>query len=289
MALLFTSTPESLFRALAWMGGVSTTVVGSWISGKINAYHDRRTRHLEDIKKTVLIPIRDELDSYEPFVFHRQPLFSVAYTTTAYQADVPLTESPLQAERALIAQFQTGWLFRGTEPALTEDVRRNHFSELAEQLNKFVQDWAAYTGKYQFQFRRLANDILVRSDLPKFPNQNAVGWPRPEVMHLDLALLVYMRCFGFPTSPLKIQRESGSPYWSIDSESGTKYAVGFEGAVTSLLESLNSMLVAEQQAANELLREALVVQEEFVRLRSLLDFAIASHRLRHHCELVRFT
>ena len=272
---------------LAWIGGAASTVAGSWFTNKIHLYYESRRAHLEDIKTNVLMPIRKELGEYEVFVFNRQPLFSVMHTTTGYRDDVPLTESPLQAERVLTPAFPTGWLFRGTEPALTEDVRTNHFPDAAAALNQFVMDWASYTGECQFRVRRLANEILERSGLPKFPNAEATEWPSPYVMHLDLALLVYMRCFRFATSTLTVQHVSGSNYSSISSDNSMVYAIGPEELLNKQLECLNALLSSERQTAERLLNQVIKLQEQFARVRRLLDLAIASHRLRKRCDLVR--
>ncbi len=202
---LQSANSERIIRLLLWIGGVASTIVGSWVSSKIHVYQENRKAHLEDIKSKVLVPIRDELEEFEPFVFNRQPLFSLTHTTTNYHQNAPLTESSVEAERLLSAAFPTGWLFRGTEPALTQDVRTTHLPEVMEALSKFVKNWTLYTGECQFRLSRLANEILERSGLPQFPNRDATGWPQPLVMNLDLAVLIHMRSFGFPTSVLKLR------------------------------------------------------------------------------------
>ena len=263
-------------------------MVGSWISNKIHVYQENRKAHLEDIKSKVLVPIRDELEEFGRFVFNRQPLFSLTHTTTKYHQNAPLTESSVEAERLLTPAFPTGLLFRGTEPALTQDVRTTHLPEVMEALSKFVKNWTLYTGECQFRLSRLAKEILERSGLPQFPNRDATGWPQPLVMHLDLAVLIHGRSFGFPTSPLKLEHMSGSDLWTIQSDDGTRYAFGLEEQVRTLLENLDALLISENAGGQELRNQNLNIQEEFVRVRALFDFAIASHRLRKGCDLVTF-
>lgn len=287
-AALQSANSEGLIRLLLWIGGVASTIVGSWVSSKIHVYHDNRKTHLENIKSNVLNPIRDELEEFEPFVFNKQPLFSLTHATTKYHQNAPLTESSLEAERVLTPAFPTGWLFRGTEPALTEDVGRNHFPELVAGLNKFIENWTLYTGECQFRLSRLAQEILERSGLPQFPNRDARGWPQPLVMHLDLAVLIHTRSFGFPTSVLKLEHMSGSDLWSIQSDNGTHYAFGLEKQVTTLLDNLNALMISENASCQELGNQAANLQEEFTRVRALLDFVIASQRLHKACDLVSF-
>ena len=57
---------------LIYVGGVVTTIFGSWVSGKLRVYDDSRKAHLDDIKQKVLIPLRDGLlEHYGPLVSHR--------------------------------------------------------------------------------------------------------------------------------------------------------------------------------------------------------------------------
>jgi hypothetical protein len=284
---LQSANSERLIRLLLWIGGVASTIVGSWVSSKIHVYHENRKAHLENIKSNVLTPIRDELKEFEPFVFNKQPLFSLTHTTTKYHQNAPLTESSVEGERLLNAAFPTGLLFRGTEPALTQDVRMTHLPELMKALSRFVKNWTLYTGECGFRLTRLAKEILERSGLPEFPKK-ATFWPQPLVQHLDLAILIHRRSFGFPTSILKLEQVSGSDLWAIQSDDGTRYAFGQEEQVRTLLEYLNGLVISENASGQKLLNQSLRIQEEFVRVGALLDFAIASQRLRKKCDLVSF-
>lgn len=112
------------------------------------------------------------------------------------------------------------------------------------ELNKFIQDWMLYTAECQVRLRGLAERILKISCLPQFPNPQ--GWNQPFVMHLDLAVLLHMRCFGFPTSSLTVLHSTpDSVYSSIESDSRTKYAVGPEEQLRTLLEDLNALPSSE--------------------------------------------
>lgn len=55
--ILANPSAESLIRFLAYLGGVASTLVGSWVSSKIHGYHENRKVHLEDIKQKVLSPL----------------------------------------------------------------------------------------------------------------------------------------------------------------------------------------------------------------------------------------
>ena len=277
---------EWVIRLLVYVVGVATTIVGSWVSSKIHAYHDSRKAHLEDIKSSVLVPIRKELERFEPFLFQRTPLFSVERGTTKYHDRAQATESSVEEGIFLSVAFPTGSLFRGTEPALAEDTRRNHFRELSAALHKFVLHWVEYSGEVQSWVVRMAREILERSDLPKFPNSGTdPGFPGLYVMHFELAIFVYQRLFGLPTSALHLGPLGAS--WVIQGGS-TTLAEGPKERLRELLNQINGLLDSQRAVADGLLNQAIEVQEQFTQTSRLLDFAIAARRLRKRCDLVTF-
>jgi hypothetical protein len=283
---------EWAIRLLAYIGGVLSTIGGSWITSKIHTYHESKNAHLEDIKNNVLVPIRKELESFNPFVFHRMPMFCVTRGNTTYHDNAPVTELPTEEGFLLSAVFPTGWLFRGTEPALTEDVGRSHFPEVTEALNTFVQHWVLYSGECQSWVTRMATEILEGSCLPGFPNLSPnpaaePGFAPPYVMHYKLAIFVYERLFGLPTSALQVGRLGETGSWAIDGAS-TTLAQGQKERLEELLEQLNDLLDSQRSVAERLLSQALELQQEFTQVSRLLHFAIASRRLRRRCDLVTF-
>ena len=279
---------EWVIRLLVYAVGVGTTVGGSWISSKIHAFHDGRKAHLEDIKSNVLVPMRKKLEQFEPFVFPRTPLFCVERGTQEHNERARVTESSVEECLFLSPAFPTGWLFRGTEPALSEDARRNHFRKVTGELDKFVLHWVGYSGECQSWVARIARETLERSELPEFPSQEAeVGIPKPYVMHFELAIFVYERLFGLTAGALRLG-QSGSPgAWAIFREN-TTLAVGPREKLAALLEHLDGLLDSQRAAANELLNQAVELQGEFTQISRLLDFAIAARRLRKSCDLVTF-
>src|SRR5258708_11743681 len=66
---------EWLIRVLAFVGGVASTVVGSWVSSKIRVFHDNRKAHLEDLKQRVLIPLSEASgENFTQLFSHTSPL-----------------------------------------------------------------------------------------------------------------------------------------------------------------------------------------------------------------------
>jgi hypothetical protein len=70
---------EWLVRLLVFIGGVASTVVGSWVSNKIRVCHDERKAHRDDLKKQVLVPLHEGLHRhFRPLVFNLKPVVFVA-------------------------------------------------------------------------------------------------------------------------------------------------------------------------------------------------------------------
>ena len=61
-------------KALYYVGGVATTVVGSLLSSKIRIYHDARNAHRDELKQKVLEPLWKNLASHygKPYFIVRQ-------------------------------------------------------------------------------------------------------------------------------------------------------------------------------------------------------------------------
>lgn len=273
------------------MSGAASTVAGSWFSSKIRLYYDSRKAHLEDIKSKVLLPIRKELEDYEPFVLNTQPLFSVVHATTKYHGAAPLTQSPVEGERVLIASYPVRWLYRDAEPALTLDIEKSHFPEVVAALKRFLLTWDIYTSECKLWVGQMAQSVLEQSGLPKFPNMTASGgWPKPHVMHLDVALFIFLRAFGLTTASIRLQHNAGrasESCWSIQSDL-MGYASGSDETLKILLNNIDALRVSQSHTANKLLTMHPALQAEFASVQMAVDHAIASQRLRNQCNLVPF-
>src|SRR5882672_9122092 len=71
-----TVTPHfgRLVGLLVWIGGVGSTVVGSWVASRIRVYDDNRKAHHDEIKQNVLMPLHDGLaGDYARLVTHESP------------------------------------------------------------------------------------------------------------------------------------------------------------------------------------------------------------------------
>jgi hypothetical protein len=51
-------------KALYYVSGVASTIVGSLLSSKIRVYHDARISHRDELKQKVLAPLRKNLEAH---------------------------------------------------------------------------------------------------------------------------------------------------------------------------------------------------------------------------------
>src|SRR5713226_7058340 len=98
MGFVQPQTAERLVKLLVWIGGVSATALGAWVTSKVRVYHDERKAHLDDLKKRVLIPLRNGLEQhFRGLVFHLRPVVSVQMAaTTHFDEKAKATEEPTE-------------------------------------------------------------------------------------------------------------------------------------------------------------------------------------------------
>jgi hypothetical protein len=104
-------------------------------------------------------------------------------------------------------------------------------------------------------------------------------------MEYRLALFVYKRLFRFPAAALTVTDYDS--YWTLNSQDAT-LAVGSKEQVGALLDLVNSLLTSEENTACVLRSKAGGLQKDFQELTPMLEYAIASRRLRKRCDLVTF-
>jgi hypothetical protein len=275
------------YALLGWIGGVMTTVAGSWISSKIHVYHENKRTHRDEIKEKVLIPLRTGLEEhFRPLVFHQKPVvFVVPGATTELREEAKVTEDPAERGDVLVAAFPGALVFGPLDPALHEDANRNHFRELEGRVNEFVAAWTAHAGECHRWVLRIAHEILTKSGLEAFPNRTAGPGPKFYVMHYRLAVFIYERLFLLQTGRLELNC-SALPC-TLNGEECT-IATGSREQLEALTEELDRLRVSEGATAHSLRNQAAELQKNFTGLTPALDLAIASKRLRGKCGLVTF-
>ncbi len=127
------------YALLGLIGGVASTVVGSWISSKFHVYHQNRTVHLEAIRDTVLIPLRSGLEEhFRPLVANLTPVVLVEHNAKQFDDQAKVTEEPTIWGPSLVALFPLACVFGQIESALLQDAKTNHFSELLASIDRFL-------------------------------------------------------------------------------------------------------------------------------------------------------
>jgi hypothetical protein len=272
--------PGWFYALLGWVGGVASTVAGSWISSKIQVYHAHRTVHLEALRDKVLIPLRASLNKHlAPFLNHNLPVVSVLPTVQHFKERATATEEPTYVSHMIVADFPFAGVFRGIEQALLEDARDRHFVELIAGLDTFYKDWTDHTRDCQQWVSEMATQIAGASALPLF-----LAHPAQEyVMNCELANFVHLRLFHFQTSALR--RETDRERWNLIGGSQI-LAVATEREVERLIATIDSLLESEKGRAAAFENTRTALQARFAGLSAKLDLAIASRRLRRRCDLV---
>jgi hypothetical protein len=282
--ILANPSAESLIRFLAFLGGVASTLVGSWVSSKIHGYHENRKVHLEDIKQKVLSPLSYVLSNeFGALVTHKSPVVLEQWGTRSRNDTAGVTE-PRTDEGPLLAMVVPD-IRAGLDPALYADARKNHFSRLIKQVELFSDSWRKHSSECYAWVSHLSDEILAKSQLAPFPVRQ---YGTPYVNHHKLAVFAYRRLFNPAQHALiKHSREHPPTVWLLEGFEGTS-AEGSEQQLTALVSVLDELVVAEKTAADRLQANARALEKTLSSLCSELNYAIASRRLRRRCDLVPF-
>lgn len=283
-----TENTARLVQLVVWIGGVATTIAGSWVASKIRLYHDDRKSHHQELKDKVLVPLRDLLVEQQPLFKHQVPVLTEKWG----QSPMPVLDARPDQDA-----FESGAFLHVDDPwpaafsllnrALFEDAKRVHHKKLIADITALGTAWMEHTQHCSFWISEIGFEILDASKM----NPYQPPYQPPYVNHLRLAVWIYRRLFNLPTEALR-QSNQGQ-YWSIEGAPTVPNVSGVatlakEEQNTSLLETIETIIKANRERATALRREAEVVANQAGYLRSKMEYEIAKKRLRGRCDLVRF-
>lgn len=276
---LYMRNAEWAIRLLIYVGGIATTVSGSWIASKIRVYHDNRNSHRDDLKQKVLVPLRAALTGlYQPLTGRQKPaILNNNWATRAFNESAKLTEEQVEMGPLLISEDPRPYVEADLDEALLADARKYHYGQLVLEWQRFASRWSAHVRECERWVSRIADRILAGSGLPPFQARDAY------VMHLYLAVFIYERLFGFATHPLKKGTVAGRSCLANDV---TTSALGNDKEMDKLLTILDDIREAERETAGRLLVELRKLAEEAASLSSELGLAIAERKLHGRCRMV---
>jgi hypothetical protein len=276
----FNPPVESLVRLLIYVGGVASTLVGSWVGSKIHVYHENRKAHLDDIKQKVLIPINVGLaDNYRSLVTHSSPAVVEKWGVRLRKENVSVTEYPNEHGALLVIAAPD--ILGATDQALYADAKKKHFSKVIDHTEQFLIAWQAHAGECLAWVLKLTEEILAECKLPPYP----VPYGAAYVMQYRLGVFIYRRLFH--SVEFALSKRNQNPGWGLEGFDGTS-AAGTEQELDAILILLNNLLVRERSSADRLIQSARVLEQRFSSLCSEINYAIAARRLRKRCDLVPF-
>lgn len=270
-------------KALIWAGGAASTLVGSWltswVSSKTGVYHNARNSHMEELKQSVLQPIRDALDTQYSGVS-----FSIDWRGQQYNQLATARELPVMYEPMVIFADPGPSIQSALDGAFLEDARTNHYPDLISGWDEFRTMWLEKHVRAHQQFMQdVASDILAASGLPAHPAPQ----PGPYVMHLFLAEFVYHRLMQMSVTSLTVQSQAGSVEFVL-SHSSTNAAAGTEAQMNELIETVDAAIERYRHRAKELQERMNEAQKIRTSLLLKYSLALAAKKLRGRCVLVRF-
>ena len=285
---IFAPSGEAIVRLLFAVGGVMTgvasTVAGSWVSSKIHSYHENRKAHLEEIKQKVLIPISDLLaNDYAALVTHKASAVVEQWGVRVRKQGVSVLEHQTEEGPILVPIIPN--IDATYDPALHADANKNHFPKLLVQVEEFAEAWRVHARECQAWVTHLSEEITKRSPMEPFP---AAATGKPFVNPYKLGVFIYRRSFGQCKYSLLNHALDHPPLeWTLEGFEGTS-AKGTKQQLETLVSLLDNLIVGERNTADRLQANARLIEKALSRLRTELNVAIASRRLRAKCDLVPF-
>ena len=272
---------------LIWIGGVATTVAGSWIASKIRLYHDDRKSHHQELKDNVLLPLRDLLAEQQALFAHQAPVLTEKWGHSMPILDARPDQDAFQSGAFLHVNDPWPDAFAGLDRALFEDAKRIHYKKLMAEIAALSSSWKAHTTRCSIWVSIIGSDILDASKMNPYQSP----YQPPYVNHHRLAVWIYRRLFHLQTEALR-QSNQGQ-YWSIE---GAPTVPNVSGVATLAKEDQNALLLevidkiaAENRGrAAELRHESAAITNQAGYLRSKLEYEMAKKQLRGRCGLVRF-
>ncbi len=279
-------SPAQIYTLLGWIGGAASTAGGALFASKVRVYHDNRKAHLQDLQEKVLGPIRDGLThNFGATISQQVPLLAVQWARFDFDERAGVTEEPTTDGEVLVAPFPTAKVFGAIHSALLEDAHKNHYSQLIVRIEGFLSRWGKLLGMWHVWASEVSREILRRSKLDAYPPKGPTV--RSYVMHHRLALFVYNRLAGFGMYSLTVEK-LGDGTACVLSGGGTNLAFGSREQMEAIVSLLNKLLETERPRTAELRGKAAGFHEEFGKICSELDYALASRKPRGRCDLVKF-
>lgn len=273
-------------KVLLWAGGVATTIAGSWIASKIRVYDDARKAHHEDLRQRVLVPLHKVIGENIPLFGHER---AVVVESHGVLKHVPAGVTEDDSVYGMLAESVDPWpgAFEEIDRALFEDARRTHLKELLTEILTFSESWKAHAFRCMRWVTDVSSAVLAASKM----NPYSPPFKVPYILHIRLGVFVYRRLFGLPTEPLRKQEQG--QYWSIEGATTVPNVVGVSAlaateALDSLIQAMEGIVDQNRLRAGQLHSESKALRTKAVELRNKLELEIASKKLHHGCDLVRF-
>jgi hypothetical protein len=265
-------------KALYYVGGVASTVVGSLLSSKIRVYHDARNSHRDELQKKVLEPLRRSLELYGI------PQFTVLYQAQQYNAQASAGQSPSTYGPQVVLERPSQQ--PSLDQALLEDARLHHYADAITAVDAFVKGWSAEAERHRVFVEATSQELLSASLLPAFPSPN----PGPYIMHWNLGVFVYSRLVLKEDVRLWTQPQPDGqvPDCHVLSDGHVTVAKGSLSQMKNIVSWVDAELIAKRERANAFSAALKVLEAKRAALNRQLSLAIAEKKLKHQCALVKF-
>jgi len=271
-------------KLLIWIGGVVTTIAGSWIASKIHVYYDNQKAHRDELKEKVLAPLLSCLeDQFAALVTLRQPAVITEWAQVSFAPGAPSTEAQTKFDLVLEAENPWGKFKATVDRALYQDAKTRHLPELLSNAERFASAWEGYTAQVREWIQEMSHQLSNATDIPPMKGGTATG---PFVDNGFLASFLYKRLCRIPVGTLS-KRSSGGDLWELQC-SNTNVATAAPDKLNLLLKCVDALIANQQQKGELFNGRAKELDNKHDSIGDEVRLALASSRIQKRCDLVPF-
>ncbi len=271
-------------KLLIWVGGVVTTIAGSWIASKIHVYHDNRKAHRNELNEKVLGPLLSCLeDQFAPLLTRRRPAVTAEWTAVSFAVSAPSTEAQTKFDLVLEAENPWRKFKAAVDRALYQDAKTTHLPDLLNRAEEFASAWEGYAAQVLEWIQEMSYQLSTATDIPPMKGGTATG---PFVDSGFLGSFLYARLCQIPVGTLS-KRPSGGDLWELHC-SNTNVAMAPPDKLNLLTNRVDALIASQEQKGELFISRTEELAKELDDLEGEVRLVLANSRLQKRCNLVSF-
>ncbi len=255
--------------------GMIIDLIPSFIKSRLCSKEERKQKHLEDIKKEVLQPILNNLNTIYIPILEKQKEIIMSDHSYGKDQKVHFRIIPWYNSEKMLYSLHPRLTYQKTNETLYNDIKKNHFRELIKNFEDFDSQLKDYTNNWISYSEQIFSIINDKIKVPLIENFNMNS---DFINTYELAGYVINDIYGIQLDPI---RSSGSELSIVNNPvlKGTPEKIQKCLELIIELKKDDSVSKKLNPIHKELLGKAYTLQSE-------TDKIIKTYKLSGNCEFV---